>query len=285
LAFDALDPKVGYFLKCARADTFRGACQQMGITQAALSTSIRKLEEELGGTLFERSTKGVKLTSEGRALLKILERSRKTLLTEMRLALNRPQHEALRVGCASHVGVHELFPLLETHRAILPPMQLAFGYSLRCYEGVKEGKLDFAFVTWTSKPKGVESSLIREDRKAIVGLKSKFGHIVRAKTREALRNEPWILQPKPQYDWTEFTDPDQSGFVVHDMFAHRELVLRGAGICASQLTTFTPKELKRLAISPAPVEGSVPHLFAIHRSDISQRAKEQLEFLVGKLKR
>ena len=42
------------------------ASEELHISQPAISQSIKKLEEELGGTLFIRSNKGMELTSEGK---------------------------------------------------------------------------------------------------------------------------------------------------------------------------------------------------------------------------
>ena len=42
------------------------ASEELHISQPAISQSIKKLEDELGGTLFLRSNKGMNLTSEGK---------------------------------------------------------------------------------------------------------------------------------------------------------------------------------------------------------------------------
>ena len=42
------------------------ASEELHISQPAISQSIKKLEEQLGGTLFLRSNKGMELTEEGK---------------------------------------------------------------------------------------------------------------------------------------------------------------------------------------------------------------------------
>lgn len=42
------------------------ASEELHISQPAISQSIKKLESDLGGTLFLRSNKGMELTSEGK---------------------------------------------------------------------------------------------------------------------------------------------------------------------------------------------------------------------------
>ena len=42
------------------------ASEELHISQPAISQSIKKLEDQLGGTLFLRSNKGMELTEEGK---------------------------------------------------------------------------------------------------------------------------------------------------------------------------------------------------------------------------
>jgi DNA-binding transcriptional LysR family regulator len=56
------------FLEVANSAGFTRAAEKMHIAQSALSTSIRKLEEELGVVLFNRRERKVVLTAEGEIL-------------------------------------------------------------------------------------------------------------------------------------------------------------------------------------------------------------------------
>ncbi len=54
-----------YFLAVAQAGSFTQAARQCNVSQPSLSIQIAKLEEELGGPLFERIRKGGRLTARG----------------------------------------------------------------------------------------------------------------------------------------------------------------------------------------------------------------------------
>src|SRR6478735_446963 len=54
-----------YFEALARDGRFRRAADACAISQPALSMQIKELEEQLGGDLFERSAREVKLTAFG----------------------------------------------------------------------------------------------------------------------------------------------------------------------------------------------------------------------------
>ena len=57
------------FIEVAHSTTFAEAAAKLFLTQPALSSSIKKMEAELGGRLFKRNTRNVSLTPEGEALL------------------------------------------------------------------------------------------------------------------------------------------------------------------------------------------------------------------------
>jgi DNA-binding transcriptional LysR family regulator len=57
------------FEAVAGLSSFTKAGQQLNLTQSAVSAHIRRLEEQTGAMLFERNTRTVALTPQGRALL------------------------------------------------------------------------------------------------------------------------------------------------------------------------------------------------------------------------
>lgn len=62
------------FIRVAESSTFAEAAEKLHLTQPALSTAIKKMEEQLGGKLFSRSTRRVHLTPEGETLLPTAKR-------------------------------------------------------------------------------------------------------------------------------------------------------------------------------------------------------------------
>lgn len=109
-----------YFIQLAEIGHFGRAAEACGITQPALSKSIRTLEIEVGADLVERTMSGVFVTAAGR---KFLERAY-SATEEIQLGLNEltdddgsgPSH--IRLGC-SPISLRPLFrgALLELSRA------------------------------------------------------------------------------------------------------------------------------------------------------------------------
>ncbi len=63
-----------YAVALAEAKSFTKAAEKMFVVQSALSQQVRRLEQELGVQLFERTTRTVSLTLAGESLLPLLHR-------------------------------------------------------------------------------------------------------------------------------------------------------------------------------------------------------------------
>lgn len=61
--------QIRYVLEVAGASSIREASTKLYISQPALSSSIRELEDELGILIFERTNKGITLTDDGREFI------------------------------------------------------------------------------------------------------------------------------------------------------------------------------------------------------------------------
>lgn len=66
--------KYEVFLKVLEKGCFAGACEELGYTQPAITSMMKSMEREIGFPLLRRSTKGVKLTSEGRTVLPLIQK-------------------------------------------------------------------------------------------------------------------------------------------------------------------------------------------------------------------
>lgn len=62
-----------YFVTVARTGSFTETAERVAVTQPALSTAIRQMENLLGGPVFDRATHPVTLTDLGRTILPLAE--------------------------------------------------------------------------------------------------------------------------------------------------------------------------------------------------------------------
>jgi DNA-binding transcriptional LysR family regulator len=56
------------FAKVAEERSYAGAAQSMGVSVATVSSAVSRLEDRLGGRLFNRSSRQLALTDFGRGL-------------------------------------------------------------------------------------------------------------------------------------------------------------------------------------------------------------------------
>jgi DNA-binding transcriptional LysR family regulator len=113
------------FAAVARLGGMNRAAAELNTVQSNVTTRIRRLEEELGTTLFERHGRGVTLTAAGRRLWPYAARV-DTLLDEARRAVvddGRPQG-SLAIGSLETTAALRLSPILATYAATFPDVDL-----------------------------------------------------------------------------------------------------------------------------------------------------------------
>src|SRR6266576_2588585 len=119
------------FLAVAQEKSFSRAAETLHRTQPAVSQAIRRLENELGESLFDRSSKDGTLTSAGRVLLDFshqminLRRHAHSAIRELRDL----HHGKLTLG-ANEYTVMSLLPLIPIFRARHPQIKVEVKRSL-----------------------------------------------------------------------------------------------------------------------------------------------------------
>lgn len=105
------------FVKIAEVGSLTRAAEQLFTSQPAVSAQVKALEDELGVTLFERTSRGMHLTARGRLLY---DQAVATLEAAARLKADALQLRKEVVGEA-RVGVHTDFDFMrvgELHRLL-----------------------------------------------------------------------------------------------------------------------------------------------------------------------
>lgn len=142
-----------FFCLAASTGTFSAAAQKEGVTVQAVSKSIHELEEELGGPLFARAGKGVRLTPLGETILEpardamtsfeLVERAARSWDTavcgrsDLRLALVTPPF-------SKHEFICGVIARLMT-RSLGISTQLSISVGSRAYANLMAGALDALF--------------------------------------------------------------------------------------------------------------------------------------------
>lgn len=103
------------FYMVAKEGQISAAAKKLFISQPAVSQSIKQLEEKLGGKVFFRTPKGMKLTSEGQILFKYIEKAYGFIITgESKFQeMQNLQCGEIVIGAGDTLCAHYLLPYLE----------------------------------------------------------------------------------------------------------------------------------------------------------------------------
>lgn len=148
--------------------SFHRAALALGTSQSSVSARIKALEEDLGIVLFDRNTRGVRLTEAGRRFVDqvhdamgILDRAVKTAGMQA-----RGEEGELRIGVHALTTGGFLDRLLERFHGKHPGVRLDIteGTARNAQLMVREGRLDVAFMACTHEIPDLNSRVIWRDR-------------------------------------------------------------------------------------------------------------------------
>ena len=148
-----------YLVALAQQRNFGRAAESCFVSQPTLSIAIKKLEEELGVELFERSKHEVSLTRVGERIVEQAQRVLEETATIKQLAEDgRDQLVGpLRLGAIYTIGPY-LFPnLIPTLHEQAPQMPLVIeeNFTARLSERLRQGELDAVLVALPFKEPGL----------------------------------------------------------------------------------------------------------------------------------
>lgn len=160
------------FLSVAEEKSFSRAAEKMLRTQPALSIAIKRLEEELGETLFDRSSKSGTLTEAGHILLSYAQRMI-NLRDEARdsIAELRGMYRGrLTIGANESTSLYLLPELLLDYRKLYPNIKIEVfrNVSERIPTEVLERNLDFGFLSYDPKNPQLQSIELNRDELVLV---------------------------------------------------------------------------------------------------------------------
>lgn len=156
------------FVAVAEELHFGRAAARLQMAQSPLSQTVRKLEKDLGVSLFERNTRSVSLTASGHALLPhayhILE-SVDTARQAARASVGGV-YGHIKIGFTGVLNHLSLPPLTRALRQRYPDIELILVGRIMSREAVSQlesGALDLAFVGLPVQSSAVSARLIRRE--------------------------------------------------------------------------------------------------------------------------
>ena len=140
------------FVDLAEMGNFTRVANDNYVTQAAVTLQIRKLESELGVSLFHRTTRSVTLLEAGHRLLPYA-RDVLQKVEEAQLVVRDTKAEVtgvVRVASVHSIGLYELPPFVRSFLKRFPGVNLRIDYrtSEEVYRALHNGEIDLGLVAY-----------------------------------------------------------------------------------------------------------------------------------------
>ncbi len=140
-----------YVLAAAEQTSFSGAACALGMKVSSVSRHVRDFEDELGISLFERTTAGVRLTDAGSRFLDDIIPVLQTaeVILQRAGAAGRVEEGTVRVGIITTLAGGFLRDLIASYRRRFPGVQLVIqdGGRREHLRAIRVRQLDIAFFT------------------------------------------------------------------------------------------------------------------------------------------
>lgn len=242
--------QLAHFVAVTRQGSFTEAAREVHIVQSALSASIRQLERELGTALFDRTTRRVRLTPAGHALLPVARR----MLADARTARDEVAavtgllRGRVAVGTIQALTWVDLPAALARFRRAHPEVEITLSEAPvdEMIEALRGGDLDLAYIARDQSrlPAALEVAASREEDLVVV---TAAGHPLAARRETRLAD----LEAEPFIDF-------QAGAglqAVVDRLCRDAGLARRIGLRVTQLELLTSlvEHGLGIAVLPAPV--------------------------------
>ncbi|MDZ5450806.1 LysR family transcriptional regulator [Labrys sp. ZIDIC5] len=128
------------FVRTADLGSFAAAGRVLGLSASAVGKAVAKLEQDLGVRLFQRTTRTIRLTEEGRLFHERCRRILDDLDDAWAIVAGSRDAPRGRLRVSTPVVTyHILMPLMPEFTALYPEIELDFDFNDRLVDLVEEG--------------------------------------------------------------------------------------------------------------------------------------------------
>ena len=274
----------------ARERSFSRAAEVLDRTQPAISQAIRRLEEDLGETLFDRSSKDGTLTFAGKVLLDYAEQMlnlrshAKTAIAEMRSL----QHGKVTISANEHT-VFYLLPVIEEFRKRYPLIKIEVqrGVASRIPKQITAREVELGVISFEPHDETLRSVRVLDDELVLIvspdhrfaGIKSVTIKELASETFVA-HNAPSPYRQKVIESFAKHRTPLNITVELPSLEAIKLLVEKGAGIALIPRLTARAEidagRLSSLAVNEMKLERRLNIVYR-RNSELSHAAKAFLD--------
>lgn len=187
------------FVRSADAGSFSEAARRLGLSPAAVSKSVAKLESNLGVRLFQRSTRNLKLTEAGERFLQEVGSSLAVIQSAVaNLAdLDGQPAGSLKVSLGNAFGREHIVPLLSEFLRQYPAIVPDWQFDNRQVDLIAEG-FDAAIGGGFELPSGLVARQLAPAHVVLLASHSYLANQPAIKHPDQLKDHPGIYIRSPQ---------------------------------------------------------------------------------------
>ena len=188
------------FYEVANSKSISKGANKLMISQPAVTQSIQTLEAELGGKLFNRTPKGVVLTSEGQELYNYIKEGMNYFVngTNKFMSLKNLDYGTLNIGSTTVISENYLLTYIKMFSEKYPNVEIKITNDLtdNLINGLRNGTLDIIVTAIPSKEiKDITFNKITKLHDIFVG-GSKYKDLIYKNIKDMLK-EDILLQQYP----------------------------------------------------------------------------------------
>ena len=278
-----------YIVALARERHFGRAAEACFVSQPTLSVGIKKLEDELGVSLFERGSGEVTLTPVGE---RVIEQAQRVLeqaqdIREIARQGKDPLQGRLRVGIIYTIAPYLLPGLVRLlhKRAPQMPLHLSENYTERLRELLKNGQIDAAILALPFEEPGFAIAPLY-DEAFVVAVPREHAWAERKSLKAAdLRKEPMVLlgsghcfrdqvlEVCPELNRQAGADGLQKTFEGSSLETIRQMVASGVGVTVLPATSVPERVPRDSLLAYVPFTAPVPErrVVLVYRKSFPRR--------------
>jgi DNA-binding transcriptional LysR family regulator len=185
-----------FFVTVVEEGSFSKAALRVYRTQPAVSIAIRRLEEEIGAPLFERSQKTPVLTQAGELLYDYAKRilSLRDQTVNVVAELKSLRRGRVRIGANESTSLYLLPHLILEYRALHPDVMVEIfrQSSERLSREVLDRNVDFALMAFEPVDGDLESFPVLRDELVLITHPEHYLAKLKSVAVEELGNEPFL---------------------------------------------------------------------------------------------
>ena len=208
--------QIKYVLETAASTSMREAATKLYISQPALSSSIKELEEELGIVIFDRTNKGIFLTDEGREFITHAKKvhGQYEILEERYLSTNRDKEHFSVSTQHYHFAIKAFTDVVKKYNADKYVFSIHETKTKDVLEDVRSLKSEVGIISFSSSNENILKKFFKEYQLKFTPLMKKEAYVYIWHNHKFANREKISIEELSEYPCITFDQSNDSNFYL-----------------------------------------------------------------------